>query len=186
LELYRLNEKAQHFGREFKCDHLKNSPDIKIHRCQMLRKARYSAPMKQSIDFQDYHYSERSRRPIVFVIGAISLVMVMIAYHYNAEWYFFIPLGLSLAMSLWSIIVDRLSGMDLAGTSITMFAGNWKNTIDIADIAAVKITRWTDGAPTVVLKLKNGKSETVPGYCLGSSKEFSDALAERGVPVTVN
>jgi hypothetical protein len=142
--------------------------------------------MSPDHSYPTYHYSERSRRPIVFVVAAISLVMIVISFQYNAEWYFFIPLGLSLAMSLWAIIVDRLSGMDLAGTSITLFAGTWKNTIGIADIAAVKVTRWSDGAPTVTLTLKNGKREMVPGYCIGSSKEFADALAARGIPVTVN
>lgn len=131
----------------------------------------------------DYHHHEKTRRPATYVWTALFAGVLLFAFFNNAPWYFMLPVLFGLSLLVWAIIVNRKSGMNLNGSSLTMFSGKWQKAITFSDITCVKIKHWSDGAPSIDIVMKNAKPERVPHNCFGSAKELSDALAARGIPV---
>jgi hypothetical protein len=134
----------------------------------------------------DYSYVERSRRPVTIAAAALCLAMFCVGIAYQAPWYFLAPIILSGAMTFVMIVTNRQSGMNLAGNILHVYSGKWNEQILVDDIAQMQLTRWTDGAPSVVMVLKNSVRMSIPGQCFGSAKDLSEALASRGVLIRSN
>jgi hypothetical protein len=126
-----------------------------------------------------YSYQLSGRRPaMIFVLG-LSLIMAAFAAHYKAEWYFFVPVGLSIAMALWAILANPKTGSTLTAQTLHYFHRNTKETIYIKDIATMKVTNWSDGPDTVALTLKSGKRVNIPSLCADS--KLAHALRDLGI-----
>jgi hypothetical protein len=134
----------------------------------------------------DYTYSENSRRPVTFVAFALSVAMGMFGVTYFAPWYFLAPVALAATMSGVMIVNNRKSGMELTGSALRLYAGNWVEHVAVSDIMVMDVTRWSDGAPSAALSLTSGKKIPIPGYCVGSVKSLEDALAARGIKTRWN
>jgi hypothetical protein len=132
-----------------------------------------------------YQYEEKSRRPATILALMLFIAMTMIALYAKADWYFFIPIVIGGAMLVWMVIVNRTSGARLNEQRLYLYIGTWQKTINVSDMASLKVTRWSDGAPTLTLKLKTGKSELVSSNCVGDSKTFCAALEQLGIPVHI-
>jgi hypothetical protein len=131
----------------------------------------------------DYQYEENSRRPITILGLAITCVMVGVAQQHGAPWFFLTPVVCTGAMFVWMIVAARRSGMRLLGQELHLYAGKWIQTVPVTTITFLEVKDWIEGAPTVSLALDDGSTVHVPGYCIGSAKDFEAAMLERGIPV---
>lgn len=126
-----------------------------------------------------YTYRLSGRRPATFFAFFVSLALLVAVASYALPWYFYVPLALSVAMSLWAIIADPQTGSELSAETLHFFNRHHKDTIRIADIASMKVTNWTDGPDTVALTLKSGRVVHIPSMCADS--KLGPALRELGV-----
>jgi hypothetical protein len=126
-----------------------------------------------------YTYQLSGRRPAMILVLGLSLIMGIFAAQYKAEWYFFLPVGLSFAMALWAIITNPKTGSVVTAQTLHYFYRNTKETIYIKDIATMKVTNWSDGPDTVALTMKSGKRVDVPSLCADS--KLARALKELGI-----
>jgi hypothetical protein len=94
--------------------------------------------------------------------------MIGFAVHHAAPWYFLVPVGSSGAMTLWVIIANPQSGSVLNGETLYFFHQRKKETLRIADIFSMKVSRWSDGPDTVALILKSGDTVHMPRLCADS------------------
>jgi hypothetical protein len=131
-----------------------------------------------------YAYEEKSRRPFTILALAISIAMFAVAVYEQADWYFYIPVVLAAGMLAWMVTYNRVSGARLNQQRLQLYAGSWQKSINVSDIAGLRVTRWSKGAPALTLKFHSGTSEMIPGYCVGDSKSFCAALQQLGVPIT--
>ncbi len=131
----------------------------------------------------DYTYEENSRRPVTLFATVVGVAMLAVAAAYDAPWFFVTPVLVAFLMCLWAIVSNRKSGMMLVGDELRLYAGRWSQTVLASRIRSAKITHWTDGAPSVTLKLADGTSVPIPGYCIGSAAQFTQALRGRGIAI---
>ncbi len=134
----------------------------------------------------DYQYSEQSRRPMTIAALIVAAIMIATGVAYDAPWYFMAPVLLAGAMLTYMIAVNRKSGMELKDAKLRVYAGSWEESVSVSDVVTMKITRWMEGAPTIVLMLLNNKTLDIPGYCCGSAKDLSEAMASHGVSIEWN
>jgi hypothetical protein len=132
----------------------------------------------------NYVYSEQGRRPIQFFVVALGLAFVAMLAAYQQPWFFYLPPALAAAMSLYAIVENRRSGMALQDSTMQLYSGSWSQVIDMRDVMGVREVRWSDGAPDIMLLLRNGGSIKIPGACFGSGSKLMAALTARGLPVT--
>ncbi len=128
-----------------------------------------------------FHYSYRlsGRRVMtVFALG-VSAVMLAFAVRYQAPWYFYAPVVLAAAMLVWLIIHNPQSGADLSADAFHFFHNGKEQTVRLADIAHMTVSRWTEGPDTVALYLKSGDVIHVPSLCADS--KLAPALRDAGV-----
>ena len=98
---------------------------------------------------------------------------------HGAPWYFLMPVALAWAIALWAIIANPQSGSVLNAETLHFYHQSKKETMRIADIASMKVSRWSDGPDTVALTLKSGGTVHVPGMCADS--KLAVALLDLGV-----
>jgi hypothetical protein len=126
-----------------------------------------------------YSYLLSGRRPaMIFVLG-VSVMMLAFAAHYEAPWYFLVPVGLSAAMALLAIIFNPQTGSTLNAETLDFFNRGTQETVQIRDVASMKVTKWSDGPDTVALTLTSGRIVHVPSMCADS--KLAVALRELGV-----
>jgi hypothetical protein len=126
-----------------------------------------------------YSYLLSGRRPaMIFVLG-VSVMMLAFAAHYEAPWYFLVPVGLSAAMALWAIITNPQTGLTLNADTLHFFNRGTQETVQIRDVASMKVTKWSDGPDTVALTLTSGRIVYVPSMCADS--KLAVALRELGI-----
>jgi hypothetical protein len=133
-----------------------------------------------------YEYEENSRRPFTILALAMSIAMIAVVAYVQADWYFYVTALLAASMLAWMVAFNRVSGARLNQQRLYLYIGTWQKSINVADMAGLKVTRWSDGAPTLTLKLHTGKSEMISGNCVGDSKSFCAALEQLGIPVHIN
>jgi hypothetical protein len=132
-----------------------------------------------------YRHEESSRRPAT--VGLVfSGFFLGFCYIYPAPWYFFVPVVFCTVMCSWAFIANRLSGLRLTDTELTMYAGKWKQSVPLTEIAVVNIKQWMEGAPDFSLDMKDGRDISIPGYCIGPSKDFTAALSQLNIPTQIN
>ena len=130
---------------------------------------------------QDYTYEERSRRPLTILAWFIGLIMLGVAVNVGAQWWFYLPIGLFMLMVTWMLIADKVSGMRLEGADLELYSGKWQRKIVCEEIVSMDIKEWSDSAPTITLRMRDGENIAVPGMCFGAWKTFANALEQRGV-----
>lgn len=133
-----------------------------------------------------YTYRENSRRPIVYGAFTLSVIMLGAAFFYGAMWYLLLPVGLAAIMSSWMLLFNRVSGAELSASELSLSANTWRKVIPVKDIAEVKIKTWSDSAPSLTLRMKDGTQETIPGYCVGMPTALADEISKLGIAVTKN
>jgi hypothetical protein len=103
----------------------------------------------------------------VFALG-VSILILGIAVRAESPWYVIAPVALALAMLVVAIILNPQSGSTLSAESLSFFHGGKEETILLADVATMKVSRWTDGPDQVTLHLKSGRVVDVPSLCADS------------------
>lgn len=127
-----------------------------------------------------YAYRLSGRRAgTLFALGA-SIAMLAFGAHHAAPWYFLVPVGLAGAMALWAIIANPQTGSSLTAETLHVYNRGNSETVHIADIARMNITKWSEGPDTVAITLKSGDVVHVPSLCADSKL----AIALRGLGVS--
>lgn len=132
----------------------------------------------------NYTFEQHGRRPIVAFAVALGMIMTAIGIAYGAPWQFSAITGVSTLMALAILVQNRHSGMRLEGDTLTLFSGRWRHVIDVRTIRSVRVTRWSDGQPSISLELADARPYRLPGYCFGSAQELTDTFRRRGIAVT--
>lgn len=126
-----------------------------------------------------YTHRLSGRRPMTFFGFGVFVVMIVMGISDAAPWYFMAPVGVAGVMLIWLIFENPQSGSDLTSETLTFFHRKNRTAISIADIASMKVTRWTDGPDTVMLRLKSGDVVHVPSMCADS--KLAVALKDAGI-----
>jgi hypothetical protein len=126
-----------------------------------------------------YSYTLSGRRIGMVFALVVSVIMMAFAAHHDAPWYMLAPVGLSAAMALVAIIANPQTGSTLTSQSLEFFNQGTRETIDIKDVASMKVVTWTDGPDTVTLTLKTGRAVRIPSLCADS--KLAIALRSLGV-----
>ena len=116
---------------------------------------------------------------MTFLGLVISAAMLAFAAYHAAPWYFLVPVALSGAMTIWAIIANPQSGSVLNAETLHFFHQSKEEIVPIADIASMKVSRWSDGPDTVTLTLKSGGKVHIPSMCADS--KLAVALKDLGV-----
>jgi hypothetical protein len=115
---------------------------------------------------------------MVFAL-VVSMMMLTFAARYAAPWYFLVPVGLAAAMALLAIIFNPQTGSTLNAKTLDFFNRGTQETVQIRDVASMKVTKWSDGPDTVALTLSSGRIVHVPSMCADS--KLAVALRELGI-----
>jgi hypothetical protein len=126
-----------------------------------------------------YSYRLSGRRAgTIFALG-VSAVMLAFGAHHAAPWYFLVPVGLAAAMALWAIITNPQTGSTLTAETLHFFNRGAEEKVYIADVASMKVEKWSDGPDTVTLTLTSSRVICVPSLCADS--KLAGALRVLGV-----
>jgi hypothetical protein len=109
--------------------------------------------------------------------------MAAIGMAHAAPWYFTATAGVSTLMAAAIFLRDRRSGLLLEGGRLTLFRGAWRRAIDVGTIRRVRITRWSEGQPSVWLDVDDAPPYRLPGECFGSAEALGRVFRQRGIPV---
>ena len=111
---------------------------------------------------------------------AISIGMLAFGFYYGAPWYFLAPVALSTALFMWQWIGNQVSGSEVTAQTVRLFVGQKETVVPVANIRAVRVTQWSDGAPSVSLLLHEEPSVSVSA--LHADGQFITVLNELAVP----
>ena len=131
----------------------------------------------------EYRFEQRGRRPIVAMAAILGAGMAAIGIVHAAPWYFTATAGVSALMAAAIFLRDRRSGLLLEGGRLTLFRGAWRRAIDVGTIRRVRITRWSEGQPSVWLDVDDAPPYRLPGECFGSAEALGRVFRQRGIPV---
>lgn len=131
----------------------------------------------------DYVYHEQSRRPIVFLATAIGGAMIALGTWHGAPWWTLAPVLIGVSMSLWMLVFNRRSGMELSGPEMLLYNGTWRRSLRADQIVSARIVHWSEGAPSVSIDLTGGERLDIPAMCIGSAAELSAAFTSRSIPI---
>ncbi len=103
-------------------------------------------------------------------------------------WYYGAPgpslwvVAVSALLSWGFFVAGRRSGCRLTDAELECFAGRWRRSVALSDVAAYELTPWSDGAPWLRLHLSDGDVWLLPAYCIGSAPGLADHLGRLGIP----
>jgi hypothetical protein len=127
-----------------------------------------------------YAHHQSGRRPLTLAMLAFALGMLALGIVYAAPWYWMVIVGLSALVVLFVVWTNEQSGSLITCDTLRFFQGKTDRTLRIADIAGLRVQRWSDGPDGVELELKSGERIDVPADVRG--KGFIEALKQAGVP----
>ncbi len=130
-----------------------------------------------------YRFEQRGRRPVVGVAMALGLGLTVLGLMYGAPGYFTAVTALSAIMAGAALARNSHSGLALEGDTLTLFKDQWRHVIHTGTIRGVRVTRWSEGQADVWLDVDRTPPCRLPGLCLGSAAELTDALRKRGIAV---
>jgi hypothetical protein len=105
--------------------------------------------------------------------------MVTLGLVYAAPWYWMAIVGLPTLALLFTVWANKRSGSRITAEILRFFHGKTDRTFHIADIAGLRVHRWSDGPNDVELQLKSGERVDIPADARG--KGFVEALKTAGV-----
>jgi hypothetical protein len=146
----------------------------------------FNSGVHNKIMTEIYRYEKNSRRLATILGLVLSGFLMGIGYTYPTPWYFFAPVVLCAVMCLWAIIANRVSGLCVTDADLIMYTGKWRQNISLSEIAFVSIKQWMDSAPSFSLNMRDGSHIAIPGHCIGSSRDFTQALSKSNIPVQIN
>ena len=111
---------------------------------------------------------------------AVSIGMFAFGFYYGAPWYFLAPVALSTALFMWQWIGNQVSGSEVTADAVRLYVGQKETIIPMTNIRTVRVTKWSDGAPSIRLILHEGVDVSVSA--LHADGQFITVLNELGVP----
>ena len=111
---------------------------------------------------------------------AVSIGMFAFGFYYGAPWYFLAPVALSTALFMWQWIGNQVSGSEVTADAVRLYVGQKETIIPMTNIRTVRVTKWSDGAPSIRLILHEGADVSISA--LHADGQFITVLNELGVP----
>jgi hypothetical protein len=130
-----------------------------------------------------YSYNLSGRRPATIMMFAITILFIVAGLAYDAPWYFFAPVALSLFMAIWAIIANPQTGIILTKDTLHIYNRHHKRDVDVCEIRSVKIDNDMDGGTHADLLLASGEKIGISAMCMNI--DLGPALESLGVNVTL-
>lgn len=126
----------------------------------------------------------RTGRRAETLAAMMALVgFLILAVTWNAPVYVYGPVALVIALLGLLLKRNPIYGMHLTPTEWHLFLDGAEKVVPLDALAAVRFTEWTDGAPSVSLRWRDGSEEDIPSLGLPPAEILAEALAKRGVAV---
>ncbi len=90
--------------------------------------------------------------------------------------------GLCASMIVWFLSQNKVAGIRVDETHLTLAAWRDPKEVPLANIDHFRMTHWTDDSD-VVLVYRDGTEEELSASDLPGIQEFSEVMADRGIPV---
>jgi hypothetical protein len=119
-----------------------------------------------------YEHRESTRRPIVAVAALLGALMTTIGWRYSAPGPFIAVISITTLFCVWFFVLGRHSGCRVDQKTALFFAGNWKKSIPILDVASYRLTSWSESQDWIHLRVRDGHEWLVPAYCVGDVNDF--------------
>lgn len=79
------------------------------------------------------------------------------------------------------VVFDPKSGLTLDARQLVAFSGRWRRSVDLSDLASLRIVDWADGPSSVEANLKDGSTFLIPSVCLPKKQVLIDAARHCGI-----
>ena len=136
------------------------------------------------LNLAPFEYSERGRRPLTLAMATAGLGLAAVAAAYQAPWWVWPPFLAYLAMMLWLVLRNPVSGMRLTPDAWSFHGAGFERTLPVAQIREVRFTSWSEGPDTVRIKMTDGTLHEPPSRCLPTAEALIPHLNRARIPVT--
>jgi hypothetical protein len=136
-----------------------------------------------AIEPPDLIYRRSGRRAETLAALIACVLFLILALAWKAPAIFYGPIALAIAVLGVVLKRNPVHGMRLTPMEWQFSRDGTETVVPLAALATVRFTRWSDGAPSVTLRHRDGTEEDVPSLCLPPAKVLADALEARGVTV---
>ncbi len=123
----------------------------------------------------------RRAETLAAMIACVGVLILALAW--KAPAIFYGPVALAIAVLGVALKRNPVYAMRLTPTEWQMTVAGEDRVVPLADLAAVRFTQWTDGAPAVRLRRRDGTEEDVPGLGLPPGDVLAEALSARGIAI---
>ncbi|WP_066483667.1 MULTISPECIES: hypothetical protein [unclassified Sphingomonas] len=130
----------------------------------------------------DFRFRRNGRSPLAGIALVASLGAIALTAATRAPWFLYLPMVAAAAEALRMLIVNPVTGIDIDAAGLALIDRRSRQTIRLATIDHVALTRWTDGVD-VTLVLRDARRIAVSSRLLPESAVLRRELERRGVPV---
>ncbi len=131
----------------------------------------------------DLIYRRSGRRAETLAALIACVLFLILALAWKAPAIFYGPIALAIAVLGVVLKRNPVHGMRLTPTEWQLSMAGTETVVPLAALEAVRFTRWSDGAPSVTLRHKDGTEEEVSSLGLPPAAVLAEALTARGVAV---
>jgi hypothetical protein len=131
----------------------------------------------------DLIFRRTGRRSETLAALIACVLFLIVALAWNAPPIFYGPVALAIAVLGVVLKRNPVHGMRLTPTEWEVTTNGVERIIPLADLATVRFESWTDGAPSVRLRFRDGRTEELSSLGLPRVDLLSEALGARGVTV---
>jgi hypothetical protein len=132
----------------------------------------------------EFTHRQTGRRPATIAASLATVGMILLSFALNASQWFFVPLVVTFALLLWSIVKNPTYGLTVNSEELRWFTPTSEHRVPLRTIEKVRIETCTEGPDLVFLELFGGTHTEVPAFCVPPRGVLPKLLAERGVPIT--
>jgi hypothetical protein len=136
-----------------------------------------------AIEPPDLIFRRSGRRAETLAALIACVLFLIIALAWKAPAIFYGPIALAIAVLGVVLKRNPVHGMRLTPSEWQLWSDGTETVVPLAALAAVRVTRWSDGAPSVTLRHRDGTEEDVPSLCPPPVAVLAAALDARGVRV---
>lgn len=129
------------------------------------------------------HYVSSGRRAITIVALLACACFLAFAITGGAPWWFYPPVVFATIGAAYMVALNPQSGLTLDERRLTVFSGSWRRSVDLVDLAGLRIVEWVDGPPSAEVNLMDGSSFAIPSVCLPKKAALVEAAKQYGIPL---
>lgn len=134
-------------------------------------------------DLPDLIYRRTGRRAETLAAMIAAVAFLLLALAWNAPPYVYGPIALAIALLGLVLKRNPVYGMHLTTEIWTLYIDGAEKVVPLDSLASVRFAHWTDGAPTVSVRMRDGTEEDIPSLGLPPEDILAEALVTRGIRV---